>query len=409
MSANLKSVRLSCILVFALILAAASFDVVYKYFGWTGAGLYSGLVLVTVVLAHKLLRIGIAPRFSERTIVLLAIATFAALAIIAIAFYPLANSGRFGGGSDADDALILAATELISGRYPFYPATYLGNAIAPLPGAVILAVPFVFAQLLPIQNVVWLAVFFLILRRELKSTSSALALFSLVLLLSPAIAQNLVTATDRTANAIYILAGAWMMITLVAAGDRQTWKKALAAVFFGIALSSRSNFGLIAPLIFSYLVQNAGWRTAWKYGALSALSALLVTLPFWLFDPAGFSPLFNQSEKIRKFESLVPYATVLVPAAGLLLSAILALRSMSGSFATLWWSCAITQIFSVFLLSMLSSLYLGEPDLYFGHVSYGVFFLFFAVMAHATRLGENGIFLDRTKAESHATSFALVS
>lgn len=372
-------------LVFALVLIASSIDVINKYFGLPAMGIYAIVVIAAVFAANSFGR-QILSAFSERTATVLMIVTFAALVIITFTIYPIANSGRLGGGSDADDALLVGATELLAGRYPFYPTTYLGNQIAPLPGSVILAVPFVLIGLLPLQNIFWLFIFLAILRHEMKSGKTSLALLWLVLILSPAVMQNLVTATDRTSNTIYIITAMWVMIRTIPFEGVSVWKKLAGPVLLGIGLSSRSNFAFVIPLIFSVLVQNSSWREAVKYCALSGGVALLVTVPFWLFDPAGFTPFHTQADKVILYESILPYATLIVPASGMLLASALAFRHMALDGAAFFWSCAITQIFSVFFLSTLSSIHLGQMDLYLGHVSYGVFFLFFAVLAVAITL-----------------------
>jgi hypothetical protein len=58
--------------------------------------------------------------------------------------YPSASSGKFGGGSDRDEALNIAVNELLKGEYPYYERTYVsgrphetgmdGNMISPFPG-----------------------------------------------------------------------------------------------------------------------------------------------------------------------------------------------------------------------------------------------------------------------------------
>ena len=383
MTDDSRSPGLLSVLAFALVLTASSLDVANKYLGVSGMVGYAVLVVAVVLGGNRFGVSWFTDHVSERTSLLLAGLTFIFLGVIAFAVYPVANSGAFGGGSDADDALILAATELLSGRYPFYPATYLGNQIAPMPGAVFLASPFILLNIFPLQNVFWLLIFFIVLRREIKSGSRALGLFLTVLILSPAVLHNVVTGTDRTANAIYILTALWIMMRTIPVPSAPVWTKLLGSVFLGIGLSSRSNFVFVAPLIFSMLIQTAGWREAVKYCAISALTAIAITLPFWLYDPTGFSPFYNQSAKISGFSSILSYATVVIPASGLLLAFALSFRRMSLDGSALLWSGALTQIYSVFLLSALSSISSGRLDLYFGHVSYGVFFLFFAVMAFA--------------------------
>lgn len=371
------------VVVFAFVLITSSIDVFKKYTGYGGMAVYSVVVVCVVVLAYKLISLRYTSLVSDRTILVLVAMTFVALIAITLVVFPAANSGAFGGGSDADDALRLAATEILNGRYPYYPLTYLGNPIAPMPGSVILAIPFVAFGLLPLQNIFWLGVFFFILRREAGNRAIALLLFWLMMALSPAVFQNLVTATDRTTNAIVVLTGMWILIRTVPIRAAPNWTKVGGAVLLGVGLSSRSNFIFVAPLIFSVLLQNAGWREALKYSLLAGISTVAITLPFYLYDPAGFTPLSTQAGKMAQFETQFPFARIWVPVTGLLFAGILARKSLRTDGNRFFWYCALTQMFSVFLLSAISTLYSGDLDLYLGHVSYGVFFLFFTILAAA--------------------------
>jgi hypothetical protein len=84
---------------------------------------------------------------------------FVAMALVTWQVYEVVQSGRFGGGSDSDDALVTGVYELAAGRYPYYVKTYLGNPISPLPGALILAAPFVAVGCVALAHVFWLFVF----------------------------------------------------------------------------------------------------------------------------------------------------------------------------------------------------------------------------------------------------------
>jgi len=372
---------------FAGLITLASLDVPFKYLGWAGVAAYAIVVFAVIFALYAAL-----PRLESvkntRVVKWLFFAFVLAMVVGVMIVYPLANSGRFGGGSDADDALWLAANELIHGRYPFYPRTYLGNPIAPMPGAVLLSVPFVLLKSLPMQNVAWLVAFYAVLRRNISKCLIALTLFVAVVILSPAVWQNLATATDRTSNAIYVLIGLWLMMRFVPDENAPLWKKFASAAFLGIGLSSRSNFLFLMPLLTFALADSAGWRAALKYLAATAAAALLVTIPFWLYDPAGFTPLTTQGGKVTELETVLPYARYVIPAIGMLLGVAFALRRPRANSARFYWYCATIQMSMILVMSGLSSVKVGYPDLYFGHVSYGVFALFFAVMAAAITLGE---------------------
>ena len=147
-------------------LCVPSMGVVQRYFGNWGIALYllvgaAGLLLLVRNLDS--VRRWVA-RCSDRQIFWLAGVTFFVILTVFLVVYPIANTGQRSGGSDSDDALNIAANELMHGRYPYSPRTYLDNPISPMPGAVLLAVPFVLLGSSVYQNLFWLFVFFIVMR-----------------------------------------------------------------------------------------------------------------------------------------------------------------------------------------------------------------------------------------------------
>lgn len=142
---------------------------------------------------------------SERQSLYLATITVIALIVIFAFVYPKANTHVNGHGSDADDALNLAANELLRGRYPFYVETYLHNPIGIFPGALLLALPFILFGNSALQNLFWLAAFFFAASRSVSSWRLGLLLLWALLLFSPVVMQQVVTGTDDLANSIYVL------------------------------------------------------------------------------------------------------------------------------------------------------------------------------------------------------------
>ena len=95
--------------------------------------------------------------------------------LVAVAFlvvYPIANTHAAGAGSDDDDALNLGAMALLAGRFPYAHTTYLGNVLHHLPGAFILATPFVALGTSALQNLFWLPIFFLAVREDANSRTA---------------------------------------------------------------------------------------------------------------------------------------------------------------------------------------------------------------------------------------------
>jgi hypothetical protein len=67
---------------------------------------------------------------------------------------------------------------------------------------------------------------------------------------------------------------------------------------------------------------------------------------------------------------------------------------MDRDLAAFFFNCGLLQLFSVLLLSAISTAHTGKLDLYFGHVSYGVFavvFFFFAGVIRLKRMAPSSI------------------
>src|SRR5437773_2523642 len=74
--------------------------------------------------------------------------------------------------------------------------TYLGNVLHQLPGAFVLAIPFVALGTSALQNLCWLPLFFLAVSKDANSRT-ALELALLVLVLSPEVIHEVVTGTGH--------------------------------------------------------------------------------------------------------------------------------------------------------------------------------------------------------------------
>ena len=101
-------------------------------------------------------------RSAHRVLMLLLVG----LAFSAMIAYPFLNAGwgTTRGGTDRDDALIILVRECLAGHYPYYSTTPGGNPLTPMPGAGLLAAPFVITGQIALQNLFWLGVVGLWLR-----------------------------------------------------------------------------------------------------------------------------------------------------------------------------------------------------------------------------------------------------
>ena len=392
-----------------LALFVPSTSVVQRYLGTLGTAGYLLVAAVALVLLVKRREaVGRwAARRSDRQILWLAGLTFGAIVVVFLMLYPVANSGRpdSGSGSDSDDALNVAVNELMHGRYPYYPTTYLDNPISPLPGAVLFAIPFVLLGSSAYQNIFWLLVFFMAMQAYLHGSRSVLLLLWVILLLSPIFWYALVTGSDYIANTLYVLLFSLWLIQVASRPRGGGFRAFLLAGLLGIGLSSRANFLFLLPLMFAALATGAGLKTAVKLTAIAGLSFIVVTVPFYLFDPRGFSPL-HTTDELGRFDVVLPHAGLIIP----LLTAALAIAL--AFFHAAWPDCVeasmpdrtrqsartddlaaafLRNAALVLAFPVICGLVLycvGLHRLYFGFATFGIFFLFFgAVPAWRTVFG----------------------
>ena len=180
-----------------------------------------------------------------------------------------------------------------------------------MPGSLLLAVPFALLGNAVWQNLFWLGALFVVARSLFGGDRFALGLMVLMLFVSPAVLQDFVTGGDLGASTIAILVGMLGIVMLVPDASVASWQKVVAAVFSGIALSSRMNNLLLVPVLFASLSRRAGIVDALTYVGVVGCAFVAVTLPFDWHDPTGFAPL-HLHNKFSMFGE-VPNAGILVP------------------------------------------------------------------------------------------------
>jgi len=223
----------------------------------------------------------------------------------------IATSGIAGGGSDRDESLNLGVTELLHGRYPYHAVTQLGNPVSQMPGSLVLAVPFVLLGNAALQNLAWCAIYFFMSVRSIGDVPKALALVVLRLAAGAVIFQDIVTGGDLVANSVMVL-GAMMLVLNQEGGSWTTGQSLFASALLGLALSSRLSFLLLVPLLAERRVRRVGLRQAAGSLLVAGLVFVAITLPFYLYDPAGFAPLSIQN-KFAQFGDYAPERVVLLP------------------------------------------------------------------------------------------------
>jgi len=338
--------------------------VVLKYFGWESAIAYA--IVVAMIVAFRPRPID---RLPDRGVLWLALLTILLVAAAYALVYPVANTHAPGAGSDDDDALNVATHALFRGGFPYAVRTYLGNAVHHLPGAFVLASPFVVLGTSALQNLFWLPVFFVVISKE-SDRRTALSLAWLIFALSPVVMYEVVTGTGYVSNTIYVLLGLWWLV--------RTEHRDVASIGWGVTLSSRANFILLLPLAFAVIRRQTDLRTAVRAIALTCLSITCLTLPFYLHAPRRFGPL-EGADRLLIFDHLLPYLGTVSIAATAALAVALSFTRMDA--AALFRNCAIVQAFPVAAGVMLSTIRDGRVNLTYAR--YGAFFAWFVFMAFA--------------------------
>ncbi|MBX2997191.1 MAG: hypothetical protein KF893_01680 [Caldilineaceae bacterium] len=370
------------------VLAFPSFEQVQKYTGNGGVLVY--LILVMGVVALFLFAYDkIIHLVPERHFWWLAAVTIAVVLLLFVVVYPIANVQTPGKGSDGDDSIHLATLAFLTGQSPYGQLTYLGNPIIVLPGGILLAIPFTLVGHTALQNVFWLALFLLIMRTYLKDGRAALLAVWSALILAPVLMYTVVVGTDQVANSIYVLL-AVIGLVAVAQQPKRTMMAVLAMSFvLGVALSSRSNFLLLTPVVFSALLYSCGWRVATLAMGVTIVTFMGLALPFYLHDPQNFTP-FHTASKLTRLNRFLPHAAEWIVGLNLLVAILLAFRKENAHMPQLLAHCTWVLAVPVVMGVALPSLY--QQRLSLGYAGYGIFFLFFGLAASW------GMFMNRTGA-----------
>lgn len=239
---------------------------------------------------------------------------YAALLAMFFVVYPMADSGQLGFNSDRDEAIDVAVGHLLAGHNPYECRAVsgvhegcpeAGNPISPLPGAFILALPFV---LLfggsAIQNFFWLGVFYLAARRWFDSSKQAAVTMLALTVLVPTVLAEVFTGGDLLANTLAVSAA--LLLCLRA---RTTPQLIAFGTLLGLALAWRVNFVLLAAPLLVFHLKHGHWRQLGVFGTASAITFVAVALPLWWLDPAAFTPL-HADGKLGQFDQLLPMPNV---------------------------------------------------------------------------------------------------
>lgn len=321
--------------------------------------LVQGSYLIVLYLgAHRCFRFlsALRPARANSLFFLLLILLFVAFVII----YPLADSGRLGFSSDRDEAIDVAVRQILSGNYPYAckvisgihdgcPTT--GNPIAPFPGALLLAGPFVLLGGSALQNFGWLIVFFITLRQHTENSRFPAIYLITLLVFSPVIVAEIFTGGDLLANSLAVTTAVALALR---AASMKKW--IIFGAMLGISLSWRAHFLLIVVPILVYHLKSKEVKKFFVTGIAACVSFAAVTLPFWIANPVGFSPIHIQ-QRFNDFMPLLPHADIIMVAIPVAVGIVLGLRA--GNHGNLLIACAAVVTAPILLSVILNSINKG--------------------------------------------------
>lgn len=294
------------LIAMVLLLAFPSSGFVQKYSGLAGVAGYVAFVAAAVYVPG---RFGacLAP-WLRRHFRAVSVLTLTGLAVCFAIGYPIENGRGLGKSSDRDDGLNLAVTRMAEGQSPYYPSDKFAGPLSVLPGGIFLAAPFVALGSSGYQNVLWLAAFLVAAWWRFRDPALAIVMLIVPLALSPAAMYEYISGGDMHSNGIYVAVFFLVALKSWTHPGVPHWARWIACVLLGLGLASRPNFLLLMPLFGAVLWRTGGLRQAVVVGGLVVLVSAAITVPFYLHDPSGFTPLLARG-KLGVIDHVMPSAS----------------------------------------------------------------------------------------------------
>ena len=309
--------------IFGAVISLPSIGQVHKWgHGWGAVSAYEAAIFIVFALLSDLSRARrVLPGLTSTGRWLIGLTGLVILAFVIL--HPLSHSGRLGVGTDREDALNIAIDAIWRGEYPYRLRTYLGRPITPMPGALLLAMPFrLFGVSTAWQNLLWVPAFFILVFNYFGGRPSAVIFGLGYVLLQPAVMQDVVTGGDYIANFAYASIAVWLAYRALNDPSASQMSLFVRFAFLGVAIASRPPYAVL-PLILAVSALRKGGdprRVSLAVAVTCAVAAALI-LPFYLHDPAGFSPLH-----VAKMVHLFPGARWALPAFSVVIAAVAASR-----------------------------------------------------------------------------------
>lgn len=368
--------------ILALLLAFPSTGFVQKYTGLAGVAVYVAGVIAVLFLIKRFG--GHTVPWLRRYFGRLTILAMAGLAVGFAVLHPL-EDGRGGSGksSDRDEGLNLAVTRMADGLSPYYPQNTEAGPLSVLPGAAVMAAPFVALGDSSYQNIFWLGTFLFVVRHVFKDNSLALVLAFAPLAISPAAQFEFISGGDLIANGIYMTLFLLLAIETWSAPDAPWPRRWLVCLVLGVAMASRPNFFLLTPLLAAVLCRRAGFSKAAMGITVVMVAAIGITLPFYLHDPQGFTPLLAR-QKLAVIDHSLPWASKamigMTALTGILGGVALLRHPLCGLNQAFFRWCAWVTLCPMVCAVISFSVINQHLDFSFNRDRYGLMYVFFALL-----------------------------
>lgn len=290
--------RLTATLLLTFILSS-TLRPAFKYAGGIWSFLAYSLIVMTILAVYfRSKKAATLRSFLSSNIFLMA--SFGALALLAVVFYPLADGLKSSmQGQDQDDCLVQGGLAILGGGNPYLEQTYFGNPCSPLPGSLLAYLPFVAMGVFALSGPVFIGLSAFSVHNLLGS--GGVGFFNSAVLAIPLTIELVVNGSDFIFMG-FGLVGIASILSKTSAWTNTSTMVAVS-VLVGLVSSTRVNMPILLGLFLVFLfVQRL------QFGVVYAVLAGLVTIApgAWLYwqSPSEFSPF----HLLRKGSNLLPGA-----------------------------------------------------------------------------------------------------
>lgn len=305
------------------------------------------------------------------------------LVVAHLGLHQLEDGRGPGRSSDRDEGLEIAVSRLLGGENPYYPSHPEAGPLSLLPGAILLAIPFVVTGWVGLQNAFWVGVFLSMFRRSPTELTAASVFLACFFICSPSAQYEIVSGGDMIANGAYVVCFLIFATNIWSDHASRTRWKLVSSLLLGMGLASRANFILLLPLWSAFTWRVAGLRPAFASTTMVIFAYLACVVPFYFMDPEAFTPLKSR-EKIMFSGHALEWADEAILGLTLLASGFLTMRVIgsqetpnSVSFCRhATWIILAPMVLMVGLASVMA----GHPDFRFMHDRFGLMLLFSAMI-----------------------------